>query len=60
MSVNKEMQMTPQKPNTSLQEIMIEKTEGTVVRLVKTGSKKRRKRKFAEYDKARLHYQNQV
>ena len=34
---------------------MTKKTEGTVIRSVKTGSKKKRKRKFVEYDKARLH-----
>ena len=47
--------MTPQKANTPLQETIIEKTEGTVMRLVKTGSKKRRKRKFVEYNKVSLH-----
>ena len=47
--------MTPQKANTPLREIVTKKTEGTVIHLVKTGSKKKRKRKFIEYDKARLH-----
>ena len=55
VSVNKETQMTPQKANTPLRETMTEKTEGTVIRSVKTSSKKKRKRKFVEYDKARLH-----
>ena len=55
VSVDKETQMTPQKANTPLREVMVEKSEGAVIRLVKTGSKKRRKRKFVEYDKARLH-----
>ena len=55
MSVNKETQMTPQKANTPLRETMTEKTEGTVIQSVKTGYKKKRKRKFVEYDKARLH-----
>ena len=34
---------------------MIEKNEEIVVRTVKSGSKRRRKRKLVEYDKARLH-----
>ena len=55
VSVNKETQMTPQKANTPLREIMTKKTEDTVIQSVKTGSKKKRKRKFIEYDKARLH-----
>ena len=55
MSVDKETQMTPQKANTPLRETMTKKTEGTVIQSVKTGSKKKRKRKFVEYDKARLH-----
>ena len=55
MSVDKETQMTPQKANTPLREIMTKKTEGTVIRSVKTGSKKKRKRKFIENAKARLH-----
>ena len=55
MSVDKKTQMTHQKANTPLRETMTKKTEGTVIRSVKTGSKKKRKRKFVEYDKARLH-----
>ena len=55
VSVDKETQMTPQKANTPLRETMTKKTEGTVIHSVKTGSKKKRKRKFIEYDKARLH-----
>ena len=55
VSVDKETQMTPQKANTPLRETMTKKTEGTVIQSVKTGSKKKRKRKFVEYDKARLH-----
>ena len=35
--------------------MMIEKNEEIVVRTVKSGSKRRRKRKLVEYDKARLH-----
>ena len=45
MSVDKETQMAPQKANTPLREIMTKKTEGTVIRSVKTGSKKKRKEK---------------
>ena len=55
VSVDKETQMTPQKANTPLRETMIKKTEGAVKRSVKTGSKKKKKRKFIKYDKARLH-----
>ena len=47
--------MTPQKANAQLRETMTKKTEGTVIWSGKTGSKKKRKRKFIEYDKARLH-----
>ena len=47
--------MTPQKAYTPLRETMAKKTEGTVIQSVKTGSKKKRKRKFVEYDKARLY-----
>ena len=55
VSVDKETQMTPQKANTPLRETVTKKTEGTVIRSVKIGFKKKRKRKFVEYDKARLH-----
>ena len=55
VSVDKETQMIPQKANTPLRETMTKKTEGTVIWSVKTSSKKKRKRKFVEYDKARLH-----
>ena len=51
----KETQITPQKVNTPLIEIMTKKTEGTVIRSVKGGPKKKRKRKFVEYDKARIY-----
>ena len=51
VSVDKETQ----KANTPLRETMTKKTESTVIRSVKTGSKKKSKRKFIEYDKARLH-----
>ena len=53
--VDKETQITPQKANTPLRETMTKKTEGTVIQSVKIGSKKKRKRKLAEYDKARIH-----
>ena len=55
VSVDKETQITPQKANTPLRETMTKKTEGTVIRSVKIGSKKKRKRKLVEYDKARIH-----
>ena len=55
VSIDKETQMTPQKANTPLRETMTKKTEGTVIRSVRTGSKKKRKRKLVEYDKARIH-----
>ena len=53
--VDKETQITPQKANTPLGETMTRKTEGTVIWSVKVGSKKKRKRKFVEYDKARIY-----
>ena len=34
---------------------MIEKNEGVVIRSVKSGSRRKRKKKLVEYDKARLH-----
>ena len=55
VSVDKETQITPQKVNTPLIETMMKKTEGTVIRSVKVGPKKKRKRKFVEYDKARIY-----
>ena len=55
VSVDKETQITPQKANTPLRETMMKKTEGTVIQLVKVGSKKKRKRKLVEYDKARIY-----
>ena len=55
VSVDKETQITPQKANTPLRETMTKKTEGTVIRSVKVGSKKKRKRKLVEYDKARIY-----
>ena len=44
VSVDKETQTTPQKANTPLRETMTKKTEGTVIRSVKTGSKKKSKK----------------
>ena len=55
VSVDKETQMTPQKANTPLKEIVSKETEGTVVLSVKTGTKRKKKRRLFEYDKARLH-----
>ena len=55
VSVDKETQRTPQKVNTLLIETMMKKTEGTVIWSVKVGPKKKRKRKFVEYDKARIY-----
>ena len=55
VSVDKETQMIPQKANTPLKEIVSKETEGTVVLSVKTGTKRKKKRRLFEYDKARLH-----
>ena len=55
VSDDKETQITPQKANTPLRETMTKKTEGTVIRSVKIGPKKKRKRKLVEYDKARIY-----
>ena len=55
VSVDKETQMTPQKTNTPLKEIVSKETEGMVVLSVKTGTKRKQKRRLFEYDKARLH-----
>ena len=41
VSVDKEIQMTPQQANTPLRETMTKKTEGTVIQSVTTGSKKK-------------------
>ena len=55
VSVDKETQITPQKVNTPWMETMMKKTEGTVIWSVKVGHKKKRKRKFVEYDKATIY-----
>ena len=55
VSVDKETQMTPQKANTPLLETMMKETEGTVIWSVKVDPKKKRKRKFVEYDKVRIY-----
>ena len=55
VKIDKEPQMTPQKANTSLRETISKETDGTVVLLVKTGTKRKKKKKLVEYDKARLH-----
>ena len=55
VSVDKETQMTPQKSNTPLKEIVSKETDGTVVLSVKTGTKRKKKKMLFEYDKARLH-----
>ena len=47
--------MTPQKANTPLNETVSKETDGTVVLSVKTGTKRKKKKKLIEYDKARLH-----
>ena len=55
MSVDKETQMTPQKANTQLRETVSEEIGDTVVPSAKTSTKKKRKKKLFEYDKARLY-----
>ena len=47
--------MTPQKTNTPIRETISKGTDGTVVLSVKTGTKRKKKKKLVEYDKARLH-----
>ena len=44
VSVDKETQMTPQKANTPLKEIVSKETDGTVVLSVKTGTKRKRRK----------------
>ena len=51
VSVDKETQMTPQKANTPLKEIISKETDGTVVLSVKTSTKRKKKKRLVEYDK---------
>ena len=46
VSVDKETEMTPQKANTPLKEIVSKETDGTVVLLVKTGTKRKKKKRL--------------
>ena len=47
--------MTPQKANTPIKETVSKGTDGTVVLSVKTDTKRKKKKKLVEYDKARLY-----
>ena len=60
VNVDKETQMTPQKANTPLRETMTKKTEGTVIRSVKTGSKKKRKKNLLNMTRQDYIHQNWV
>ena len=55
VSVDKETQMTLQKAYTPLKEIVSKETDDMVVLSVKTGTKRKKKKRLFEYDKARLH-----
>ena len=58
VSVDKETQITPQKANTPLRETIMKKTEGTVIRSVKVGPKRKEKENLLNMIKQEYIHQN--